>query len=98
MNILANVIRKKKAMNIDLPTMAKIMCFMIYFSVGVLSANDALHSNKSFGERFFEALMMMLVWALIGILTIYFAKFFLFLIGAFLVISLVIWFKDRMSK
>lgn len=85
-------------MNIDLLTMAKIMCFMIYFSVGVLSAHDILHSKKSFSERFFEALMMMLVWVLIGILVIYFAKFFLFLIGAFLVISLVIWFKDRMSK
>lgn len=43
-------------MSIDLVTMAKIMCFLIYF-----------------------------------------AKFFLFLIGAFLVISLVIWFKDKMK-
>lgn len=85
-------------MNIDLATMAKIMCFLIYFSLGVLSAHDILRSKKSFSERFFEALMMMLVWVLIGILVIYFAKFFLFLIGAFLVISLVIWFKDRMSK
>lgn len=85
-------------MSIDLVTMAKIMCLLIYFSVGVLSAHDILHSKKSFSERFFEALMVMLVWALIGILTIYFAKFFLFLVGAFLVISLVIWFKDRMSK
>lgn len=59
---------------------------------------DILHSKKPFSEKFFEALMVMLVWVLIGILVIYFAKFFLFLIGAFLVISLVIWFKDRMSK
>lgn len=85
-------------MSIDLVTMAKIMCFLIYFSVGVLSAHDILHSKKSFSERFFEALMVMLVWVLIGILTIYFAKFFLFLIGAFLIISLVIWFKDKMQK
>lgn len=85
-------------MSIDLVTMAKIMCFLIYFSVGVLSTHDILHSKKAFIERFFEALIMMLVWVLIGILVIYFAKFFLFLIGAFLVIGLVIWFKDRMSK
>ena len=85
-------------MSIDLVTMAKIMCFLIYFSVGVLSAHDILHSKKSFSERFFEALMVMLVWVLIGILTIYFAKFFLFLIGAFLIISLVIWFKDKIQK
>lgn len=85
-------------MRIDLVTMAKIMCFLFYFSVGVLSAHDILHSKKPFSERFSEALMVMLVWVLIGILVIYFAKFFLFLIGAFLVISLVIWFKDRMSK
>lgn len=85
-------------MNIDLPTMAKIMCFMIYFSVGVLSTHDILQSRKSFGERTIEAIAMVLVWTLMGILTIYFARFFLFLIGAFLVISLVVWFKDRMNK
>lgn len=85
-------------MSIELVTMAKIMCFLIYFSVGVLFTHDILHSKKPFSERFFEALMVMLVWVLIGILVIYFAKFFLFLIGAFLVISLVIWLKDRMSK
>ncbi len=85
-------------MNIDLVTMAKILCFLFFFSIGSLSTHDILHSKKSFGERFFEALMMMMAWVLMGILTIYFAKFFLFLIGAFLVISLVIWFKDRMNK
>lgn len=68
------------------------------FSIGVLSAHDILHSRKSFGERFFEALAVMLTWVLMGTGAIYFAKFFLFLIGAFLVISLVIWFKDRMNK
>lgn len=57
-------------MSIDLVTMAKIMCFLIYFSLGVLSAHDILHSKKSFSERFFEALMVMLVWVLIGILVI----------------------------
>lgn len=85
-------------MNINLPTMAKIICFLIFFSIGVLSAHDILHSRKSFGKRFFEALAMMLTWVLMGTGAIFFAKFFLFLIDAFLVISLVIWFKDRMNK
>lgn len=85
-------------MSIDLVTMAKIMCFLIYFLLGVSSTHDILHSKKSFSERFFEALMVMLVWVLIGVLTINFSKFLLFLIGAFLVISLVIWFKDKMQK
>ena len=44
-------------MNIDLPTMAKIVCFLFFFSIGGLSTHDILHSKKSFGERFFEALV-----------------------------------------
>ena len=85
-------------MNINLPTVAKIICFLLFFAVGLWSTTDILQSRKSFGERTIEAIARVLVWTLMGILTIYFAKFFLFLIGAFLVISLVIWFKDRMNK
>lgn len=88
----------KLAMNINLPTIAKIICFLLFLLVGLWSTTDILQSRKSFGERTIEAIARVLVWTLMGILTIYFARFFLFLIGAFLVISLVIWFKDRMNK
>lgn len=85
-------------MNVNLPAIAKIICFLLFFFVGLWSTTDILQSKKSFGERFIESIGMILAWVLMGILTIYFAKFFLYLIGAFLIISLVIWFKDRMSK
>lgn len=88
----------KLAMNINLPTIAKIICFLLFLLVGLWATTDILKSKKSWIERLFEAFAMLLAWVLMGILTIYFAKFFLFLIGAFLVISLVIWFKDRMNK
>lgn len=88
----------KLAMNINLPTIAKIICFLLFLLVGLWATTDILQSRKSFGERTIEAIAMVLVWTLMGILTIYFARFFLFLIGAFLVISLVVWFKDRMNK
>lgn len=85
-------------MSIDLVIMAKIICFLLFLLVGLWSTTDILQSKKSWIERLFEAFAMLLAWVLMGILTIYFAKFFLFLIGAFLVIGLVIWFKDRMNK
>ena len=84
-------------MNIDLPTVAKIICFLLFFTGGLWSTTDILQSKKPWSERVFEAFAMILAWALMGILIIYFAKFFLFLIGAFLVIGLVIWFKDKMK-
>lgn len=85
-------------MSIDLPTIAKIICFLLFFTAGLWSTTDILQSKKPWSERVFEAFAMILAWALMGILIIYFAKFLLFLIGTFLIISLVIWFKDRMSK
>ena len=87
--------------NINLIELAKIVWIFVCTLIGLWGAGNILHDKKmkkSFASRLFEALMMMMAWVLMGILTIYFAKFFLFLIGAFLVISLVIWFKDRMNK
>ena len=86
--------------NINLIELAKIVWIFVCTLIGLWGAGNILHDKKmekSFASRLFEALMMM-AWVLMGILTIYFAKFFLFLIGAFLVIGLVIWFKDRMNK
>lgn len=82
-------------MNIDLPTVAKIICFLLFFTGGLWSTTDILQSRKPWSERFFEAFVMILAWILMGILIIYFAKFFLFLIAAFLVIGLVLWFIDK---
>lgn len=82
-------------MNIDLPTVAKIICFLLFFTGGLWSTTDILQSKKPWSERVFEAFAMILAWALMGILVIYFAKFILFFIAAFLVISLVLWFIDK---
>lgn len=81
-------------MSIDLPTVAKIICFLLFFTAGLWSTTDILQSKKPWSERIFEAFAMMLAWVLMGILIIYFAKFILFFIVAFLVISLVLWFID----
>ena len=79
-------------MNINLASLAKIIWIFVCTLIGLWSAGDILHDKKiekSFASRFFEALAMVLIWVLMGLVTTYFAKFILIFIGIFLVILLI---------
>ena len=79
-------------MSFDLAALAKIVWIFVCTLIGLWSAGDILHDKKmekSFASRFFEALAMVLIWVLIGLVTTYFAKFILIFIGIFLVILLI---------
>lgn len=65
-------------MSFDLAALAKIVWIFVCTLIGLWSAGDILHDKKmekSFASRFFEALAMVLIWVLIGLVTTYFAKF-----------------------
>lgn len=79
-------------MSFDLAALAKIVWIFVCTLIGLWGAGDILHDKKmekSFASRFFEALAMVLIWVLMGLVTTYFAKFILIFIGIFLVISLI---------
>lgn len=79
-------------MSFDLAALAKIVWIFVCTLIGLWSAGDILHDKKmekSFASRFFEALAMVLIWVLIGLVTTYFAKFILVFIGIFIVIVLI---------
>lgn len=79
-------------MNINLASLAKIIWIFVCTLIGLWGAGDILHDKKiekSFASRFFEALAMVLIWVLMGLVTTYFAKFILIFIGIFLVILLI---------
>lgn len=80
-------------MSFDLAALAKIIWLFICLFIGLWSAGDILHDKqmeKSFASRFFEALAMVLIWVLIGLVTTYFAKFILIFIGVVIVIFIAI--------
>lgn len=79
-------------MSINLAALAKIVWIFVCTLIGLWGAGDILHDKKmekSFASRFFEALAMVLIWVLMGLVTTYFAKFILIFIGIFLVILLI---------
>lgn len=79
-------------MSFDLAALAKIVWIFVCTLIGLWSAGDILHDKKiekSFASRFFEALAMVLIWVLMGLVTTYFAKFILIFIGVFIVILLI---------
>ena len=79
--------------NINLIELAKIVWIFVCTLIGLWSAGDILHDKKmekSFASRFFEALAMVLIWVLIGLVTTYFAKFILIFIGVVIVIFMAI--------
>lgn len=79
-------------MSFDLAALAKIIWIFVCTLIGLWGAGDILHDKKiekSFASRFFEALAMVLIWVLMGLVTTYFAKFILIFIGIFLVILLI---------
>lgn len=79
--------------NINLIELAKIVWLFICLSVGLWGAGDILHDKKmekSFTSRFFEALAMVLILVLMGLVTTYFAKFILIFIGVVIVIFMAI--------
>ena len=91
--MLMNVIRKKEPMSFNLAALAKIVWIFVCTLTGLWSAGDILHDKKmekSFASRFFEALAMVLIWVLIGLVTTYFAKFILIFIGVVIVIFMAI--------
>ena len=71
-------------MSFDLAALAKIVWIFVCTLIG-LCAGDILHDKK--WKRFFEALTMVLIWVLIGLVTTYFAKF---IIGVVIVIFIAI--------
>lgn len=76
-------------MSFDLAALAKIVWIFVCTLIG-LCAGDILHDKKMeklFASRFFEALAMVLIWVLIGLVTTYFAKF---IIGVVIVIFIAI--------
>ena len=79
-------------MSFDLAALAKIVWIFVCTLIGLWGAGDILHDKKmekSFASRFFEALAMVLIWVLIGLVTTYFAKFILIFIGVVIVIVLI---------
>ena len=77
-------------MSFDLAALAKIVWIFVCTLIGLWSAGDILHDKKmekSCASRFFEALAMVLIWVLIGLVTTYFAKF---IIEVVIVIFIVI--------
>lgn len=79
-------------MSFDLAALAKIVWIFVCTLIGLWGAGDILHDKKmekSFASRFFEALAMVLIWVLIGLVTTYFAKFILIFIGVVIVILLI---------
>lgn len=79
-------------MSFDLAALAKIVWIFVCTLIGLWGAGDILHDKKiekSFASRFFEALAMVLIWVLMGLVTTYFAKFILIFVGIFLVILLI---------
>ena len=79
-------------MSFDLAALAKIIWIFVCTLIGLWGAGDILHDKKiekSFASRFFEALAMVLIRVLMGLVTTYFAKFILIFIGIFLVILLI---------
>lgn len=79
-------------MSFNLAALAKIVWIFVCTLIGLWGAGDILHDKKmekSFASRFFEALAMVLIWALMGLVTTYFAKFILIFIGIFIVILLI---------
>lgn len=80
-------------MSVNLIELAKIVWIFVCALIGLWSAGDILHDKKmekSFASRFFEALAMVLIWVLIGLVTTYFAKFILIFIGVVIVIFMAI--------
>lgn len=80
-------------MSFDLVALAKIVWIFVCTLIGLWGADDILHDKKmekSFASRFFEALAMVLIWVLIGLVTTYFAKFILIFIGVVIVIFIAI--------
>ena len=80
-------------MSFDLAALAKIVWIFVCTLIGLWSAGDILHDKKmekSFASRFFEALAMVLIWVLIGLVTTYFAKFILIFIVVVIVIFMAI--------
>ena len=76
-------------MSFDLAALAKIVWIFVCTLI-VWGAGDILHDKKiekSFASRFFEALAMVLIWVLIGLVTTYFTKF---IIGVVIVIFIAI--------
>lgn len=79
-------------MSVNLIELAKIVWIFVCTLIGLWGYGDILHDKKmekSFASRLFEALAMVLIWVLIGLVTTYFAKFILIFIGIFLVILLI---------
>lgn len=79
-------------MSVNLIELAKIVWIFVCTLIGLWGAGDILHDKKmekSFASRFFEALAMVLIWVLMGLVTTYFAKFILIFIGIFIVILLI---------
>lgn len=80
-------------MSFDLAALAKIVWIFVCTLIGLWGAGDILHDKKiekSFASRFFEALAMVLIWVLMGLVTTYFAKFILIFIGVVIVIFMAI--------
>jgi hypothetical protein len=80
-------------MSFNLAALAKIVWIFVCTLIGLWSAGDILHDKKmekSFASRFFEALAMVLIGVLIGLVTTYFAKFILIFIGVVIVILMAI--------
>lgn len=78
--------------SVNLIELAKIVWIFVCTLIGLWGAGDILHDKKiekSFASRFFEALAMVLIWVLMGLVTTYFAKFILIFIGVFIVILLI---------
>ena len=79
-------------MSFDLAALAKIVWIFVCTLIGLWGAGDILRDKKiekSFASRFFEALAIVLIWVLMGLVTTYFAKFILIFIGVFIVILLI---------
>lgn len=88
-------------MSFDLAGLAKIVWILTCLSVGLWSATGVLHDKKlekSFAGRFFLALIMVLFWVLIGLVTISIAKYIAIFVGIWVMILMGFYVIDRMRR
>lgn len=82
-------------MNFDISGLSKTIWLLICLFIGLWSATDALHDKKAerrLAGRIFLSIAIVLVWVLIGLVTVSLAKVIAGFVGIFLIILLFYYF------
>lgn len=82
-------------MNFDISGLSKTIWLLICLFIGLWSATDTLHDKKAerrLAGRIFLSIAIVLVWVLIGLVTVSLAKVIAEFVGIFLIILLFYYF------